>query len=686
MASDLLASSVLAPAADEQAVLRRAPRMAAVALVALGALVLFGWAFDLPQLTHLRPDWAGMAPPTALVFMLLGGSLWLRSGRAQATGRGIQRELAALPLVLAIAWLGVHALGWAYSWGPPLALVSGAEVAPITALAFAFLAAALLTSERPSPAVPQALALCGAITGGAGAMRYVYHSPIPLFAPMALHTAVGMMVGAAAILAMRPDASLLRSLRDPGPGGVMARRLLPLALATPLCSGWMLLNVSIDVRAHVHVLAPMNALVFGGLVWWAAGVLRRSDEVRSAAETARLAEQAVRLVAEEARAAEHEVRKAAELARDAEQERFLILTRATLDTVWDWDAHQETLWLSDNFPKTFGWEVPERPTRQWMRDRLHPEDLPRMVREIAQAQSAGRELWSLELRFRHADGGYRHVLARGVVLRERTGALHRIIGTMLDIGDRIAIEEALRERTAALERSNTELERFAQIASHDLQEPLRTVSSFVQLIAKRYGELLDDNGRRYVHYVVDGAARMRTLIDALLAYSRVERPNAPITGEVELGKVMARARADLRTAIAESQAEVTSDELPVVQGNEIQLTQVLMNLVGNAIKYRGSEAPRVHVGATREEAGWRISVADNGIGIDPQYFERIFVMFQRLHTREAYEGTGVGLALCKRIVERHGGRIWLESSPGAGCTFHFTLKPTDGGAHADPLS
>lgn len=417
-----------------------------------------------------------------------------------------------------------------------------------------------------------------------------------------------------------------------------------------LASCWPVLVFAVELHLAVALLAAATCLTFSLLLWWHTRSLRRGDE------------------------------------------RFLLLTRAINDPVWDWDLVHDRVWLSDHIEGVFGWSTALPGNRQWIRDRIHPRDLERVLASFGQAVASDAATWTCDYQFRCADGSYRDVLQRALLMRERSGQPLRILGTMLDVTERIATARELRERTeelqrtnAELARSNAELERFAQIASHDLQEPLRTVSSFVQLIAKRYGELLDDNGRRYVHYAVDGAERMRALIEALLAYSRVERPNAPITGEVELGKVMARARADLRTAITESKAEVTSDELPVVQGNEIQLTQVLMNLIGNAIKYRGSEAPRVHVGATREEPGWRISVTDNGIGIDPQYFERIFVMFQRLHTREAYEGTGVGLALCKRIVERHGGRIWLESSPGAGCTFHFTLKPIDGGAHADPL-
>jgi PAS domain S-box-containing protein len=599
-----------------------------------------------------------MAPATALALTLVGAALWLRTSSAPWTARAV-RALASAPIAFAVFWLVAHATGLADKMSAPVFFTGSSDsVAPITAAAVGFLGASLWTSYRAKPAWCEGLALGALIAGGLGAMRFVYQSPLTAYAPMALHTACGVMIASAAILATRPDASLPSTLRDDGVGGVLLRRLLPLAVATPLVSGWVLLNIPMDVRAHVHVLAPLNGLVFGGLVWWLAVAIRRSDLVRRRAEEA----------------------------RDQEHERFSLLTRATLDTVWDFDVRRDELWISGNLERAFGWDTPKEMEAQWMRDRVHPEDLPRVRQEVFATEAAGGEVWSTELRFRHAAGHYCNVIGRGVLLRDGQGQVCRILGTLIDISDRISMELELRDRSAALERSNAELERFAQIASHDLQEPLRTITSFVQLLSKRYGDKLDDNAARYIHHAVDGADRMRKLIEALLAYSRVDRLAVPVDEAVGLDGVMTRVRADLRTALQESGAELTADPLPVVQGSEVQLTQLLQNLIGNAIKYRGEAAPQVHVAAVREEGMWKISVRDNGIGIDPQYFQRIFIVFQRLHTREAYEGTGVGLAICKRIVERHGGRIWVESEPGKGCAFHFTLRPGQGDAHADDLT
>ncbi|MDY7039913.1 MAG: PAS domain S-box protein, partial [Chloroflexota bacterium] len=241
-----------------------------------------------------------------------------------------------------------------------------------------------------------------------------------------------------------------------------------------------------------------------------------------------------------------------------------------------------------------------------------------------------------------------------------------------DITERKRAEKELRERTEALERSNRELEQFAYIASHDLQEPLRMVASYVQLLERRYKGQLDADADDFIAYAVDGATRMKTLINDLLAYSRVGTRGKPFE-PVDCGIVLQQVLANLQLAIGESGTVVTHDVLPTVMADDVQLAQVFQNLIGNAIRFHSELPPEIHVGVERNDGEWMFSVRDNGIGIDPQYFDRVFVIFQRLHNREEYPGTGVGLAICRKIVERHSGRIWVESEPGKGSTFYFTL-------------
>jgi len=235
----------------------------------------------------------------------------------------------------------------------------------------------------------------------------------------------------------------------------------------------------------------------------------------------------------------------------------------------------------------------------------------------------------------------------------------------------------LRKLITELERSNKELEQFAYVASHDLQEPLRMVSSYTQLLERRYGDKLDDKGRTFIAYAVDGATRMQRLINDLLEFSRISTRGKPLQ-PVDVNRVLGAVRGNLSLAIQEVGALVTNDELPTVMADETQLVQLLQNLIGNAIKFHGGERPQVHVSAQAAATEWIFAVRDNGIGIAPEYFERIFVIFQRLHARGEYPGTGIGLAVCRRIVERHGGRIWVESTPGQGSTFFFALSTRNG--------
>jgi signal transduction histidine kinase len=233
-------------------------------------------------------------------------------------------------------------------------------------------------------------------------------------------------------------------------------------------------------------------------------------------------------------------------------------------------------------------------------------------------------------------------------------------------------EERLRALTTELARSNKELEQFAYVASHDLQEPLRMVSSYTQLLEQRYRGRLDDDAHEFIGYAVDGARRMQRLINDLLEFSRVSTRGKPLQ-PVDANDVLGTVRANLSAAIEDAGALVTNEELPTVMIDPTQLGQLLQNLIGNAIKFHGAGPPRVHVAACEREGEWVFAVKDNGIGIEPEYFDRIFVIFQRLHVAADYPGTGIGLAVCKRIVERHGGRIWVESESGAGAIFSFTV-------------
>jgi signal transduction histidine kinase/ABC-type amino acid transport substrate-binding protein len=252
------------------------------------------------------------------------------------------------------------------------------------------------------------------------------------------------------------------------------------------------------------------------------------------------------------------------------------------------------------------------------------------------------------------------------------GRLDKIVVSFADITDRIRAEEQLQKTLADLSRSNQELERFAYVASHDLQEPVRMVVSYAQLLELRYGEQLDGTAREFIGYLVDGARRMHQMINDLLAYSRVGTLGSPAE-QVDAGNCCAQALGNLKLVVEQTGAEITVAPLPTLAADGSQLVQLFQNLVGNSLKFRGEAMPLVSIRAEELAKEWRFAVTDNGIGLDTAHSDRIFRIFQRLHGYSEYPGTGIGLAVCKRIVERHGGRIWVESTPGAGATFFFTI-------------
>lgn len=235
--------------------------------------------------------------------------------------------------------------------------------------------------------------------------------------------------------------------------------------------------------------------------------------------------------------------------------------------------------------------------------------------------------------------------------------------------------QELEKATKELIRSNQELEQFAYVASHDLQEPLRVITNYLQLLDRRFGKDLNEDAKNYINRVINGTTRMKTLIQDLLTYSRVTTKAQPFEA-VDISKILQNTKLDLELIISESNAQITTDPLPTIKADKTQIKQLFQNLLSNAIKFQGDQTPQIHISATQTDTDYQFSVADNGIGIDPQFGDRVFIIFQRLHTQEEYQGTGIGLAICKKIVERHGGKIWLESNTEHGSTFSFTISKT----------
>jgi PAS domain S-box-containing protein len=386
---------------------------------------------------------------------------------------------------------------------------------------------------------------------------------------------------------------------------------------------------------------------------------------------------------------------------------------------WSWNLPSGTLVWSEEHSRIFGVDPQARtsPTFGLFLQLVHPEDRPR-IRNILDEAIRNGSGFDCEYRIVLPNGQMKYVQGMGKPIVSESGCINDYIGTTMDITARKQSEDALRQAHNALEmrvqertselkesnrrleleiierkraeavlarrsqelaRSNAELQQLAYIASHDLQEPLRMVASYLQLIERRYPDRLDADGREFIGYAVDGARRMQALIDDLLTYSRIGTKAKPMQ-PIDCMEAVKTATQSLRLAITETGARITYDNLPTVVADATQLTQLFQNLIANAIKFRRNCPPEIEIRADSEEGFWHIAVSDNGIGINTEYFGRIFEMFQRLHGSKTYSGNGIGLTICRRIVERHGGRIWVDSVPGKGSVFTFTLPKQAGDA------
>lgn len=363
-------------------------------------------------------------------------------------------------------------------------------------------------------------------------------------------------------------------------------------------------------------------------------------------------------------------------------ERFEYATKATSDAIWDCDLVNDTIFWGEGFSTLFGYKLKERePGISSWQAFIHPHDKERVWQSLnAVINDPEKIYWKEDYRFKKFDGNYATVVDCALVIRDDNGYPYRIIGAIQDISERIQNEIMLKElndqlnkRAGELAGSNEELEQFAYIASHDLQEPLRMVTGFLTQLQKKYELQLDETGRKYIHFAVDGAVRMRKIIQDLLEYSRVGRQKYQYE-KIDTNLLLKDVAGVYSNSIIEKKMEICWKNLPEITAAKIPIQQLFQNLIGNAVKYQQPGIiPKINISGTEKEDHWHFEVSDNGIGIEAEYFDKIFVIFQRLHHKDEYTGTGIGLAICKKIVDNHKGKIWVASTPGKGSSFYFDI-------------
>lgn len=596
-----------------------------------------------------------MKANTAVCFVILGAACYIR--QSNPTQKALWRALAILALLISTLTLleivfsldlGIDQLLVADTISTAATSAPGRMSAP-TAAAFAILSGSILLADTYPDRRRQPLLIIVLALGLSVFLSYpfslAYGASLFSYTGMALHTSVFITILAAIPILEMPDRGWVDILFSRSALGTNTRSLLAAALVVPFLAGWLIFLG--ESRGSYDAGLSRSSYAVVVMLFLATIVILNAIRLQEAETSQRLLQSDLFIV-------------------QRQLQGFLDNSPAAI-FLKSADGRYQI--VNNLFEKLI-----DRPRHQILGKKAQaffPKDLIKPVIESDHEVVRSKSVVNTEIRM-VVDGVPRTYLNTKFPLLDTDGNVDSIGGIWTDISEQKSLEGTLSAKNVDLERSNKELEQFAYVASHDLQEPLRMVSSYMQLLEARYKDKLDQDAAEFIGYAVDGAHRMQRLIQDLLSFSRVGtrgREPQPVDSQTALDEALQ----SLKMRIEEAGATVTSQPMPEVLADKDQLSQVFQNLIGNAIKFRGEQPPEIDVSVQPADGLAEFVVRDNGIGFDPKHAERIFVLFQRLNSREKYEGTGIGLAICKKIVERHGGRIWVESQVGKGSAFHFTI-------------
>lgn len=644
--------------------LKRYSEMLSILIAIIGFIMILGWIFNISMFESPGPNFSTVKSDLALCFVLIGISLWLLQTRIiNKRKQQIAYLLAGIVILIGILTiieyifslnLGIDQLLFIKDPGAPNSL-SPNRMEFIAALNISLVGTSiLLLGKRMKKHRPaQYLGIIVGILSLMAFMGYIYHISSHYveynYTETAIYAAILFMMVSSSVLFARPDKGLMQLLTGTGLGSNFAWRLIPSAIAISLLVGYFHLigqqDGFYDTPFETTALVISMIIILLVVIWINVNSLNKIDyKHRETAENVK------------------------RLASIVESSDDAIISNTLNSIISSWNRGAE---------KIYGYSAQEMIGKH-VSTLMTPPEFEKVSKFVEEVKR-GNSVPPYEAKRLRKDGTEIDISVTMSPIKNYEGKVAEISVIAKDISKRKKAEEQLRDTITELKRSNDELQQFAYITSHDLQEPLRTIASFTQIMEKRYKNRLDSDADEYIDFIVDAAVRMKEMIQGLLYYSRVGTKG----GEFKLTdteEALKNAISNLQLTIKENNAEINYDKLPIIMADKGQLIQLFQNLIENAIKFRKPDiSPKIYISARKDpqKNEYIFSVSDNGIGMEPQYTDKIFEVFKRLHTMDEYRGAGIGLAISKRILDRHGGHIWVESELGKGSTFYFNININD---------